>query len=139
MTEILIDTGPILAALNRQDKHHLFAVETMRQYNQPFLTTVAVMTEAMYLTQQRLGWYAAEKLLEIVNRGDIIVQHIGLADFQRISVLMKKYLDLPMDFADATLVALAERLDCKRIFTTDIRDFHVYRFKDQMAFDVICP
>ncbi len=110
MTEILIDTGPILAALNRQDKHHLFAVETMRQYNQPFLTTVAVMTEVMYLTQQRLGWYAAEKLLEIVNRGDIIVQHIGLADFQRISVLMKKYLDLPMDFADATLVALAERL-----------------------------
>ena len=97
------------------------------------------MTQTMYLTQQRLGWYAAEKLLEIVNRGDIIVQHIGVADFQRISVLMKKYLDLPMDFADATLVALAERLECKRIFTTDIRDFHVYRYKDQMAFDVICP
>ncbi len=73
MTDILIDTGPILAALNRQDKHHRFDIETMRQYNQPFVTSVAVMTEAMYLAQARLGWYAAEKLLEIVNRGDIIV------------------------------------------------------------------
>ncbi len=52
---------------------------------------------------------------------------------------MKKYLDSPMDFADATLVALAERLNCKRIFTIDTRDFHVYRWKDQIAFDVICP
>jgi uncharacterized protein len=139
MIEILIDTGSILAALNRQDKHHRFAVDTMRQYNQPLITTVAVMTEAMYLTQQRLGWYAAEKLLEIVNRGDIVVQHINLTDFQRIAVLMKKYLDLPMDFADATLVAVAERLNCKRIFTIDTRDFHVYRYKDNLAFDVICP
>jgi uncharacterized protein len=93
----------------------------------------------MCFTQQRLGWYAAKKLLEIVNRGDIVVQHINLTDFQRIAVLMKKYLDLPMDFADATLVAVAERLNCKRIFTIDARDFHAYRYKDNLAFDVICP
>jgi uncharacterized protein len=51
---------------------------------------------------------------------------------------MQKYRDLPMDFADATLVALAERIGSKRIFTID-SDFLLYRWQDKHAFELICP
>ena len=138
MSELLIDTGPLLAAFNQQDQHHAFAVSIMRQHNQPFVTTMAVMTEIMYLARARLGWHVQDKLFVMVERGDILVEQTTLNDFARVATLMQKYRDLPMDFADATLVALAERIGSKRIFTID-SDFLLYRWQDKHAFDLICP
>jgi uncharacterized protein len=138
MSELLIDTGPLLAAFNQHDQHHAFAVGIMRQHNQPFLTTMAVMTEIMYLARARLGSHVQDKLFVMVERGDILVEHTSPSDFSRIATLMQKYRDLPMDFADATLVALAERIGSKRIFTID-SDFLLYRWQDKHAFELICP
>ena len=138
MSELLIDTGPLLAAFNQRDQHHAFAVAIMRQHNQPFVTTMAVMTEIMYLARARLGSHVQDKLFVMVERGDILVEQTTLNDFARVATLMQKYRDLPMDFADATLVALAERLGSKRIFTID-SDFLLYRWQDKHAFDLICP
>ena len=60
-------------------------------------------------------------------------------DFNRITALMGKYENIPMDFADATLVALGERFNTRHVLTIDARDFHVYRWRDRHAFEVICP
>ena len=138
MSELLIDTGPLLAAFNQRDQHHAFAVAIMRQHNQPFVTSMAVMTEIMYLARARLRWHVQDKLFVMVERGDILVEQTTLNDFARVATLMQKYRDLPMDFADATLVALAERLGSKRIFTID-SDFLLYRWQDKHAFELICP
>jgi uncharacterized protein len=138
MPDLLIDTGPLLAAFNQRDQHHAFVVGIMRQHNQPFVTTMAVMTEIMYLSRARLGPHVQDKLFVMIERGDILVEHTTTTDFSRIATLMQKYRDLPMDFADATLVALAERLGSKRIFTIDL-DFAVYRWQDKHAFELICP
>jgi uncharacterized protein len=138
MSELLIDTGPLLAAFNQRDQHHAFAVGIMRQHNQPFVTSMAVMTEIMYLARARLGSHVQEKLLVMIERGDILVEHTTPNDFARIAKLMHKYQDMPMDFADATLVALAERLGTKRIFTID-SDFLLYRWQDKYAFELVCP
>ena len=138
MSELLIDTGPLLAAFNQRDQHHAFAVAIMRQHNQPFVTSMAVMTEIMYLARARLGWHVQDKLFVMVERGDIRIEHTTTNDFARVATLMQKYRDLPMDFADATLVALAERLGSKRIFTID-SDFLLYRWQDKHAFELICP
>ena len=138
MSELLIDTGPLLAAFNQRDQHHAFAVAIMRQHNQPFVTSMAVMTEIMYLARARLGWHVQDKLFVMVERGDIRIEHTTTNDFARVATLMQKYRDLPMNFADATLVALAERLGSKRIFTID-SDFLLYRWQDKHAFELICP
>jgi uncharacterized protein len=138
MSDLLIDTGPLLAAFNRRDQHHAFVVGIMRQHNQPFMTTMAVMTEIMYLARERLGSHVQDKLFVMIERGDILVEHTTSTDFSRIAELMQKYRDLPMDFADATLVALAERIGSKRIFTID-SDFLLYCWQDKHAFELICP
>jgi predicted nucleic acid-binding protein len=61
---------------------------------------------------------------------------MGTPEFQRARDLMAKYKDLPMDFADASLVAVAEVLDEARVFTLDA-DFRIYRFRDRGTFDVL--
>lgn len=105
----------------------------------PFYTTMAVLTEVMYLLWTRVGWVAQEAAWRMVLRGDLLVEHPSPAELVRVSELMGKYHDRPMDFADASLVALAERLSLDRIFTVDRRDFSVYRLHGKKPFTILGP
>ena len=93
----------------------------------------------MYLLLTRVGWVAQEALWRMILRGDLILEHPLPAELVRMSELMGKYSDLPMDFADASLLALSERLSIDRIFTVDRRDFSTYRLHGKKAFTVIGP
>ena len=95
--------------------------------------------EMPYLLLTRVGWVAQEALWRMILRGDLILEHPSPSELVRMSELMSKYNDLPMDFADASLVALAERLSLDRIFTVDRRDFSTYRLNGKKAFTVIGP
>src|SRR5689334_10603506 len=108
MADILIDTGPLIAVINRNDDHRATCSRLIRQLNCEFYTTVAVLTEAMYMAHARIGWPAQEALWKMVNRGDLILEHPSPGELIRMAELMSKYNDRPMDFADASLVALAE-------------------------------
>jgi predicted nucleic acid-binding protein len=79
----------------------------------------------MYLLN--FSWRAQEALWEMLQRGVVILHSLEEADLIRMRELMKKYRDLPMDLADAALVAIAERERIRRIFTLDRRDFQIYR------------
>ena len=84
-----------------------------------------VLNEAMYLLN--FSWKAQEALWEMLERGVVVLLPLESEELSRMRELMKKYKDLPMDLADAALVAVAEREKIRRIFTLDRRDFAVYR------------
>lgn len=135
MTDILIDAGPLIAVLNRNDQHHARCTEIITSLDCPFYTTWPVLTEAMHVAGAHLGWVAQEALWKLVLRGDLLLEH---PEPRRMRDLMHQYRDRPMDLADASLVALAERLSLTKIFTVD-KDFAVYRLFGKRPFTVVSP
>ncbi|HEU5406578.1 MAG TPA: PIN domain-containing protein [Nitrospira sp.] len=122
---ILVDAGPLIALIHADDQHHERCVATFRNLAEPLGTVWPVLTEAMYLLN--FSWKAQEALWEMLERGVVALLPVDSQDLSRMRDLMKKYKDLPMDLADAALVAVAEREKIRRIFTLDRRDFEVYR------------
>lgn len=98
------------------------------------LTTWPAFTEAMYLLGEARRWNAQKLLWRLVKRDDVLVDMP--VRIERVPELMAKYADTPMDFADASLVALAEERKLGTVFTLD-EDFNVYRMSDGKAFTII--
>jgi len=132
---VLVDAGPLIAILNSSDGDHQRCVAALKRLPAPLLTTWMPFTEAMHLLAYSRT--AQEALLEMVERRALQVLNIDEADVPHVRSLMRKYADLPMDFADATLVALAEELDCTSVFTTARTDFSVYRIKGRKPFRIL--
>ena len=122
---MLVDAGPLIALIHGGDQHHERCVATFRNIETTLGTVWPVLTEAMYLLN--FSWRAQEALWEMLDRSAVILLSLEEPDLLRMRELMKKYRDLPMDLADAALVAVAERERIRRIFTLDRRDFQVYR------------
>lgn len=125
MSAILIDAGPLVALLHRDDQHHQKCVEALTEIRDPLVTVWPAFTEAMYLLN--FSWRAQDALWELVLEGIVRLLPVEAEDHRRMRDLMKKYRMLPMDLADAALVAVAERERIRRIFTVDRRDFSLYR------------
>lgn len=122
---ILVDAGPLIALIQKDDAHHAECVAALQSITEPLGTVWPALTEAMYLLS--FSWKAQEALWEMVERGVVVLLPLEQRELSRIRELMKKYKDLSMDLADAALVAVAEREKIRRIFTLDRRDFEVYR------------
>lgn len=122
---ILVDAGPLIALIHKDDRHHQRCVDVLRSLTEPLATVWPVITEAMYLLS--FSWKAQDALWEMIERGVVTVLPIEERELSRMREVMKKYRDLPMDLADAGLVAVAEREKIRRIFTLDRRDFALYR------------
>lgn len=122
---ILVDAGPLIALIHKDDANHHCCVETLKSITEPLGTVWPAFTEAMYLLS--FSWKAQEALWEMVDRGVVELLLLEEGDRSRMRDLMRKYRDLPMDLADAALVAVAEREKVRRIFTLDRRDFEIYR------------
>ena len=125
MLAVLVDTGPLVALLDRSDPYHLTCQETLSSLDDSLVTVWPVVTETMYLL--RAYWQAQEALWEMIEMGAVEILPLGIDDVPRMKQLMRKYRDLPMDLADAALVRVAEREQLRRIFTLDRRDFQIYR------------
>ena len=122
---VLVDTGPLVALFDPSDRQRArcrAVLETMRRARR--VTTTAVLTETVYLLD--FDARAQQALLAFVAAGGVEVSDLDASELSRAAALMQRYENVPMDFADATLVVLAERLKTQRIFTLD-RDFLVYR------------
>ena len=125
MPAVLVDTGPLVALLDRSDPDHAACQETLGSLNDSMVTVWPVVTEAMYML--RAYGKAQEALWEMIEMGAVEILPLGVDDVPRMKELMRKYRDLPMDLADAALVRVAERERLRRIFTLDRRDFQIYR------------
>ena len=131
---IIVDTGLFVALLSNRDRYHRSAQRVLASTSEPLITTYPVITEACHIIRRRVSPTAEQIFLEnLVNKASDIF-HLQDSHLKRITVLMKKYSDLPMDFADASLVVLAEHLQDGRILTVDQRDFSVYRWNDTQPF-----
>ena len=122
---ILVDAGPLVALIHAGDRNHRRCKKAFRELGQPLATVWPAFTEAMYLLS--FSWTAQDALWEIVRRGALELLASGDGDVERMHELMRKYRDLPMDLADAALVAVAERERLRTVFTLDRSDFSVYR------------
>ena len=132
---ILIDTGPIVALFDKDDRYHSLCVEFLKGIKEPLITTWPVLTECFYLLN--FSWEVQDSLWLFIQRGGIEIYPLEKELFVRCHALMKQYRDLPMDLADATLVALADVLEISKIFTLDHKDFSIYRFKQKKRFTLI--
>ena len=123
---VLVDTGPLVALFDPSDQDHAACTAELGRLNASRLvTTLAVLTEATYLLA--FSTKAQRAVLDFVAAGAVELPDLDAVDVARAAGFMKKYEDLPMDFADATLAVLGQRLHTERIFTLDRRDFSVYR------------
>jgi uncharacterized protein len=133
--DALIDTGAILALLDRSDRWHRVCVEVFRQLRLPLLTSEAVLTELFHLVgDKRAEMEAAWKFVE---SGAVALAAIEDSELPQIHALMSRYWDRPMDFADATLVHLAKRESLSTILTVDHADFDAYRIEGRRRFRVL--
>lgn len=132
---ILVDAGPLVALIHAGDKHHERCAEAFKTLDEPMATAWPSVTEAMYLLG--FSWRAQAALWDFLQRGAVDVLPLDQDDMPRMRELMEKYRDLPMDFADAALVRLAEREKTRRIFTVDFRNFRIYRPKRFQSFTLL--
>lgn len=131
----LIDTGGILALLDRDDQWHQACVEAFQEVRLPLLTSEAVLTELFHL----VGDHSREvdAAWRFVRSGAVTLGEIADNGLAEINALMTKYRDRPMDFADATLVLLAGRESLTTILTVDHDDFETYRIGGRQRFRII--
>jgi predicted nucleic acid-binding protein len=132
---ILADTGFFYALLDRDDAWHVRCRDASAGLEEGLVTTWPVLTEAVHLLSRWVSVETATALMEEVAEGEIRVWDLSPNARAKVPLLMRRYADLPMDLADASLVLLAEELGYGRILTTDQRDFRAYRWKARRPFD----
>jgi predicted nucleic acid-binding protein len=128
----LIDTGAILALLDRSDRWHRICVEAFENLRLPLLTSEPVLTELFHLVGD--SRHEKDAAWSFVRSGAIALGAIDTAELPHVQALMARYWDRPMDFADATLVYLAKREGLSTIFTVDHADFELYRIAGRRRF-----
>lgn len=131
---IIADTGFWLAIGNSQDQFHKTAVSQFKKIEDTLITTLPVVSETCYLLNSRVGHQATNKFLKFFADGGFLCFEIKPNHITRMITLIAKYRDLPMDFADASLVILAEETGTGQILSTDQRDFKTYRWKNTKPF-----
>ncbi|HEV2356394.1 MAG TPA: PIN domain-containing protein [bacterium] len=138
MKRILVDAGPLVAIIDESDGDHRRCVDELKRLVDPPLTTWTVITEAAYLLGQTTNpLESQDALLVALERRLIAIAELSREDIPRVRALIRKYRELPMDLADATLVRLAERERIRQVFTLDRRDFEIYRIGRQETFTII--
>lgn len=132
---ILADSGFWIALGNRRDRHHEAACGALQHFGaEGFVSTWPVLTEVTHLLAARVSVSQAVAFIDGIARGGCEIPEPPADALERAHALMRRYRNLPMDLADASLVILAEELEESRILSTDQRDFEGYRWKNTLPF-----
>lgn len=124
---LICDTGPLYAALDRNDKHHQRCARLLESAAEVIVVPAPVVVEVDWLTGNRLGASAFDAFLNDVETGALRIEALQPIDYSRIRALCRQYRDLPLGFVDAAVVAVVERLKEGRVATLDRRHFSVIR------------
>ncbi len=131
----LIDTGAILALLDRNDRWHTACKGAFASVPLPLATTSAVLCELFYFMSGDAR--STDAAWKFVRSGALVLETIGHEELPALESLMRKYHDRPMDFADASLVHVATRASLNTVFTVDHDDFETYRWAGRRRFRVV--
>lgn len=132
----LIDTGPIVALLDRGQQEHRKCKAAFKSIARPLITTWPCLTEAMYFLRELRGWEGQKALWALVEKDVIRIHSPNIEEWKRVRELMEQYEDTPMDLADASLVVVAEVTRLRKIFTLD-SDFYVYKISGKDTFEIV--
>jgi len=134
---ILTDTGPLIALLDKRDNYHKNCVRVLGTLPpEPMLTTWPCFTEAMHILGSVGGYRYQSILWKLVEDMNLAIHDLTFSEINKMNSLMEKYQNVPMDLADASLIALAESMKFRKIFTID-SDFRIYRLSDGSALEII--
>ena len=129
----ILDAGPLIAALNRQDAHHRWACDILERLGPPFYSCPEAMAEAAALTGRPAAIVEMIQAEEILLRFNLSEQTAGVLS------LLKKYADREIDLADACIVRMTELMRDSQVITLDRSDFTVYRRNGRDVIPVITP
>jgi uncharacterized protein len=133
--DALVDSGAIVAILDKTDPWHRPCQEALRQMHLPLLTSEAALTEAFHFVGDAQA--KVETAWKFVRSGAVSLARIDHDELPQLHALMSRYWDRPMDFADATLVHLAKRESISAILTIDHSDFSTYRIEGKRRFKIL--
>jgi len=136
VTRVVIDTGPIVALLNRRDRHHAWIRDVLDTIEPPIFTCESVVSEACFLLGRLAG--GQDAVLELLSKDVLKVDFRMLAEIDALRGLMRKFANVPMSLADACLVRMTE-LDPKSVIVTLDSDFRVYRRNRRQVIATIMP
>jgi predicted nucleic acid-binding protein len=134
VADLLLDTGPFVALLDRSERIHERCVAFFRNFRGRMITTEPVLTETIYLLGPS---YSRQKLaLDFIQAGGAELVPMAPALLKRCAHLMSKYADIPMDYADATFVAAEEAFGIRDVLTLDPKGFSVFRYASRGSFHI---
>jgi hypothetical protein len=131
----ILDTGPWVALIDRSESRHAECVRWLKNFSGRLYSTEAVLTEVLYLLN--FSTIAQGAALDFVLKAVVEIVPVNTKSLKRIKDLMNKYEDLPMDFADATIVCLAMDADMQNIVTFDRKDFSIYKLPKKKSFTIM--
>jgi predicted nucleic acid-binding protein len=135
---LLLDTGPLVAALNDKDEHHERCRDLIRWHPGPLAVPAPVLTEVCYFLDKRGRGVGAEaRFLEALAAGELDLVPTVSSDLARMAELVRKYAGLPLGAVDASVIAIAERLGVTQVATLDRRDFSVVRPRHAGGFRIV--
>jgi len=132
----ILDTGPWVALIDRSESMHNSCVQWLKSYSGKLYSTEAVLTEVLYLLNFSVK--AQTAAIDFVLKSVVEIIPSSIESLKKAKNLIKKYSDLPMDYADATIVCIAMDTGIHNIITFDQKDFNIYRLKKNQPF-VITP
>ena len=133
----LLDTGFLYAQLNGKDSWHAEVSASAKiAEREIIILPIPVITEVTYLLQRDLGIEAVSTFLENLDETDLVLETPTTEDYKRAAEILRKYNDANIDFVDACIVAIAERLNITKILTIDRRHFGIFKPKHCEAFEI---
>ncbi len=133
---VYIDTGPVIAILNKRDEHHLWATDKTSQIENDLVTTSIIIAEAFYILKKLPK--GIEGLFQIIEEGFIKVEESYPKNMVFIHELVLKYDDIDASIGDISLLSIIDDPKHSKVFTLDY-DFHIYRDKKGKPLDLISP
>lgn len=134
---LLLDTGFLYALLNRTEQNHERVLAAVRTVHEPVILPVPAITEVAYLLLRDVGSEAVADFIASLAATDLILESPQIADYLRAAAVIRQYDDARIDFVDALIVAIAERLSITRILTLDVRHFAMFRPSHCKGFELL--
>ena len=134
---VLLDSGFLFAALNSSENEHARVVEVLKGIREPIIFPIPAITEVAYLIARDSGNEAAADFISSLSTTELTLEAPMSEDYARAAELLRQYADANLDFVDALIAAIAERLNIETLLTLDRRDFQLIRPKHCDAFQLL--
>lgn len=134
---LIVDTAPLVAAADTADPMHQRCLALLQTHPGPLVTTALVIAEAGWLIRRQLDIAAEAVFYTAITNGQLTIEDLTETDWARITELLGTYSNISLDAADASIIAIAERLNQSVIATLDERDFRIVRPAHTDTFELL--